>query len=348
MERNQLINTFAQLGIILRAIGESKEWSGNDLGVTETEYSDLQNVIAKQQHSNGWFTKENMRKACLEIGNQLTKEGLKEWSEKYTFAKSPKKVAIIMAGNIPLVGFHDFLCVLLSGNAATCKLSSDDKTLLPALVYILIKFQPELENRIVLTENRIGEIDAVIATGSNNSLNYFETYFGKYPHVFRKSRTSIAILDGTESKEQLFFLGADIFNYYGLGCRNVSHLMVPKGYDFVPFFEAIVEHGDVINHFKYGNNYDYNRTVYLMNLHKMLDNNFVLLFESTELFSPLAMIYYHEYENRNDIESYIELHKEQIQAIVGNGYLGFGAAQSPKLDDYADGFDTMNWLNSLN
>lgn len=347
MKRTEIINSLEQLGKIFQALGRSEEWSGTHLGVTEQEYLQLQTVINRQLVLNGWFTKANVEQSLLAHGENLTEERLTDWVSGYLFSENPKKVAIIMAGNIPLVGFHDLLSVLLSGNCAVCKLSSDDKTLLPALVQILIHFNPEFESRIILTENRIGDVDAVIATGSDNSLKFFEEYFGKYPHVFRRNRTSVAILDGSETKEEMYELGNDIFNYFGLGCRNVSHLLVPKGYDFKSFFEGIVDHSDVINHFKYGNNYDYNRTVYLMNLHPMLDNNFVLLYENEELYSPLAMIYYHTYDSEADVQDYLSKHSENIQAIVGKNYIPFGDAQRPKLNDYADGVDVMQWLGSI-
>src|SRR5690606_23069064 len=181
------------------------------------------------------------------LGSQLTEEQLNNWVSKYKFSDKPKAVALIMAGNIPLVGFHDFLCVLISGHKAICKLSSDDKTLLPALAEHLITFVPELKERIEMTTGRITEMDAVIATGSDNSLKYFEQYFGKYPHIFRSNRTSVAVITGNESKEQIEELGKDIFDYFGLGCRNVSHLMFPEGYDVSRFFEGIFSHSDVIN-----------------------------------------------------------------------------------------------------
>jgi hypothetical protein len=190
-------------------------------------------------------------------------------------------------------------------------------------------------------------VDAVIATGSNNSLKYFEQYFGKYPNIFRKNRTSIAVLDGTETTEELYALGIDIFQYFGLGCRNVSHLFVPEAFKLDRFFEGILEHSDVINHNKYGNNYDYNKAVYLMNKVELLDNNFVLLRESEALFSPLAMIHYQRYSNQEEVRSFLEKHKGDIQVVVGHGFTPFGKAQAPGLSDYADGVDTMRWLESL-
>ncbi len=347
MERNEIIKALDQLGKVFRALGRAEDWAGTQLGVTEDEYLQLQTVINRQQVLNGWFTKDNVQQALLAHGENLTEERLSEWTSKYAYSSKPKKVAIIMAGNIPIVGFHDLLCVLLSGNSAVCKMSSDDKTLLPAIVHVLIQFNPEFNTRIQLTENRIGAVDAVIATGSDNSLKFFEEYFGKYPHIFRRNRTSVAVIDGSESKEELYELGNDIFNYFGLGCRNVSHLLVPKDYDFKPFFEGIVEHSGVISHFKYGNNYDYNRTVYLMNLHPMLDNNFVLLYENEELYSPLAMIYYQRYENETEVQNYLSKHSENIQAIVGKNFIPFGDAQRPGLDDYADGVNVMEWLDGI-
>lgn len=326
------------------ALGENKEWESFSIGVTKEEYEALQVVINRQVSYNGWFTKENVRKSLFEIGTNLTKEKLTEWLKPYRYSNSPKSVAIIMAGNIPLVGFHDFLCVLLSGNRAVCKLSSDDKTLLPVLGGHLISFLPGIKERIVFTTGRIGDVDAVIATGSDNSLKYFESYFGKYPHIFRKNRTSVAVFSGHETEEQIKELGKDIFSYFGLGCRNVSHFIIPEGFELARFFEAVISYGEIIHNNKYGNNYDYNKAVYLMNQHKLLDNNFVLLRESEELFSPLSMIHYHQYKNLSEVKDYLDNHKEQIQVVVGDEYLPFGQAQRPNLNDYADGVDVMKFL----
>lgn len=331
----------------MRALGENSPWQDFSLGVTEQEYYDLQVTVNKQVAYNGWFVKENVRKSLSALGYQLTEEKLSRWSEKYPFALSPKKVAVIMAGNIPLVGFHDFLSVLMSGHSVVAKLSSDDATLLPKLAQSLIQFAPELSERISFSIGPIGTVDAVIATGSNNSIQHFEQYFGKYPHIFRKNRTSLAILDGSETKDQLFRLGDDVFQYFGLGCRNVSHLLVPEDFDLNRFFEAIVEHGDVINNNKYGNNYDYNKAVYLMNKASLLDNNFVLLRESKELFSPLAMVHYQRYSDLSTVKEYLRSNKDNLQVVVGNAYTDFGTAQQPGLSDYADGVDTMEWLGKL-
>lgn len=332
----------------MHSLGSEDTWPGLQSGLTEDEYVFLQRTVNKQPQLNQWFTKVNVQQALVALGTNLKPELLEKWVSEYAWSESPQRVGIIMAGNIPLVGFHDWLCVLVSGHVAVCKMSSEDNSLLPALVQTLIKFQPELSERIELANGPIGKVDAVIATGSGNSLQYFESYFGHYPHIFRKNRTSVAVLDGMESKEELAALGHDIFDYFGLGCRNVSHMLVPENYDFQLFFESIFEHGDVINHFKYGNNYDYNKTVYLMNQHALLDNNFLLVYESRELFSPLAMIYYHRYQHISEVEEYLNEHSGDIQAVIGHGYIPFGAAQCPALDDYADGVDTMEWLTNLN
>ena len=252
-----------------------------------------------------------------------------------------------MAVNIPLVGFHDFLCVLLSGNRIMCKLSSEDKLLLPALSKILIHLDSGFEGYISFSEGNILNFDAVIATGSTNSLDHFIQYFSKYPHLFRGSRTSLAVITGNESDEELGELGKDLFHYYGRGCRNVSHILLPKNYSLNRIFEAIVGYGEVVNNKKYGNNYDYYKSIHLMNLEKFLDNNFVLVKESQELFSPLAMIYYSFYSNENEAKDFISKHEGNIQCIVGSNFTPFGKAQAPALADYADAIDTMAWLENF-
>jgi hypothetical protein len=343
--QEKIITAFDGLGKVFLAISNQLEWSGYELGVTSDEYEKLQALVKRQFHLNGWFTEEAVLHVFRGWGEQLTTQNLIQFTSGYSFAAQPKKVGVIMAGNIPLVGFHDFLCVLLSGNSIVIKLSSDDKTLLPALISILKNFLPELANRITVSEAKLGEVDAIIATGSGNSMRYFESYFGHLPHLFRKNRTSVAVLTGNETKEELEALGADIFTHFGLGCRNVSHLIVHKDFEINRFFEAIIKQADVVNLHKYANNYDYNKAIYLMNLEQILDNGFVLLKESEELFSPLAMLFYHRYEEVSEVESYLEKHKEDIQAVVGHGYLSFGSAQCPTLTDFADGVDTMSWLS---
>jgi hypothetical protein len=344
VEQKEIVSGFTQLGKLMQALGNNEGWKDFTIGVTKSEYESLIGIINRQFSYNGWFTKENVRKALLNLAEQLTEENLASWTAEYAFSQNPKRIGIIMAGNIPLVGFHDFLCVLCSGNKADCKLSSNDKTLLPALATHLIEFCPSLKDRIEFSGGKIGEMDGVIATGSDNSIKYFEQYFGKYPHIFRKNRTSVAVLDGTETKEDLNLLGEDIFSYFGLGCRNVSHLFVPESFELSRFFEAVVPYGDIIHNNKYGNNYDYHRAVYLMNQIPLLDNNFVLLRESEDLFSPLAIIHFERYDKIDSVKEKLSENEESIQVVVGNGFAPFGSSQLPTLTDYADGVDLMKWL----
>jgi hypothetical protein len=347
VKKESLVQAFCQLGLVMRNIGENKPWESFDIGITASEYDEFNALMGTLKHHNGWFTEEMIRKAIGNIGESLNKENLEQWCDQYTFSKKPKTIAVIMAGNIPLVGFHDFLCVLLSGNRIMAKMSSEDDKLLPVLAEFLICFYPEVKDFISFSDRNMKGFDAVIATGSNSSFLHFEQYFSKYPHIFRKNRTSIAILDGTESESQLKALGDDIFVFFGRGCRSVSHLLLPRSFEINKVFEHIVHQGAVINNKKYGNNYDYNKAVHLMNQEKLLDNNFVLLKETKLLSSPLGMLYYHFYDDVDEVNSYCEEHKDSIQCRVGAGGLPFGTAQSPKLNDYADNVDTMQWLNSL-
>lgn len=328
-------------------VGNDLPWIGYELGITERELEEINSVVQTQQFHNGWFTEELTRKSLRNLSSWLNQLDLENWLSNYTFSDNPKSIAVIMAGNIPIVGFHDFLCVLLSGNNVICKLSSEDNKLLPLLAKILIQILPELESRISFSDRNLKGYDAVIATGSNNSILHFKQYFSKCPHLFRHNRTSIAVLSGKETREELSFLGFDVLDYFGRGCRNVTHLLLPMGFELNRFFEAIVEQGNVINNKKYGNNYDYNKTIHLMNLAVFLDNNFILLKESKDLFSPLALLHYHFYESELEVSSYLEGHKDKIQCVVGSNYMPFGKAQCPSLNDYADNVDTMKWLNYL-
>jgi hypothetical protein len=347
MTQHNIIVAFSKLAPIFDLLGKNEKWSGYEIGINEQEFQEIDEVIKKQFYLNGWFTEKSVRNSLLAWSELLREENLISWTSAYNFSTDPKRIGIIMAGNIPLVGFHDFLSVVISGNKAVVKLSSDDKNLLPAIVKILLIFNEGLGERIEISQGKIGEIDAVIATGSNNSMQYFNQYFGKYPHLFRKNRTSIAIIEGNESKAELESLGADIFTYFGLGCRNVSQVFIPKDYDINLIFEAIITHSEIVNHHKYANNYDYNKAIHLMNQEQILDNGFVLFKESDQLFSPLAMLFYHRYENQNELELYLHNNKENIQVVVGKSYVPFGKAQTPELNDYADGVDTMKWLEEL-
>lgn len=328
-------------------LSEEAEWPGFVCGLTEEEYRSLQVMINKEHIYNPWFTKESVLFALNSLSGMLAQDNLEKFTALYTETSHPKRVAIIMAGNIPLVSFHDLLCVLLSGHVALCKLSSDDQRLLPAFISVLIGWNPGFASRIEYRPGPLKNIEAVIATGSDNSATYFEQYFGQYPHIFRKNRTSVAVLSGSETKEELKLLGEDMFRYFGLGCRNVSRLFIPKGFDLNRLFEGIVEYGAVVNHHKYANNYDYNRTVYMMNKIPFLDNNFCLLKEDEGLFSPLSVFFYSYYDSPGEVDVFLADHKDSIQAVVGKGYLAFGEAQCPTITDFADGIDTMEWLSKL-
>ncbi len=344
MEKSRIINAFVVLGTILNELGENNAYSVKVSSLTEEEYAEVNEVIAREFHHNGWFTEDSIRQAFREISTWLTPEKLTDWTNNYAPNDHMKQIAVIMAGNIPLVGFHDFLCVLLSGHQVICKQSSEDARLLPALVKLLLLFEPDLEERIRFSDRKLVDYDAVIATGSNNSMLHFEQYFSHVPHLFRGHRTSVAVLTGDESKEELNALGVDCLTYFGRGCRNVTHLLFPEGFDLNRFFEAIVNLSDVVNNKKYGNNYDYNKAVHLMSLSKFLDNNFLLMKESDQLFSPLSMLHYQYYQRPEEVNSFLDAHRSQIQCIVGQEFIPFGQAQCPSLMDYPDGMDTMEFL----
>ena len=314
----------------------------------------LRQLIDTESNYNGWFTPKSVQQAVDAIAQSLTGANLEQWLSAYSFPDhEPKKVGLILAGNIPLVGFHDVLCVIISGNIALIKASSQDARLIKYVLKLLTDIEPEIAGRYQFIE-RLEGFDAIIATGSNNTSRYFEYYFGKVPNIIRKNRNSVALLTGSETTEQLHLLGKDIFDYYGLGCRNVSKLLVPAGYNFVPFFEAIESYYEIGNHHKYHNNYDYNKSIYLVNGDKHLDNGFLLVKQDDRMVSPLAVLFYEEYENLAAAEDFLSRQSENIQCIVtsagidaGNQVVDFGQSQCPALWDYADGIDTLRFLANL-
>ena len=346
---SEKIKLLTKLGEILDHLAEGKEWPGFDIALNKDEYDAFAALIEKVHVHNGWFTKGSVQTAFKGIAAWLTRENLEGWLNQYQLdAERPgKNVAIIMAGNIPLVGFHDFLSVFLSGHKAVIKLSSSDKHLFKAIIHYLSVLDNRIYDWVRIEEGLMKEFDAVIATGSDNSANYFESYFGKHPHIIRKNRTSVAVIDGSETDDELKALGKDIFTFFGLGCRNVSQLWIPTDFDINRFFEAIYEFNPIINHNKYANNYDYNKAVYLMNKANLLDNGFLLLKEDFALNSPLGMLHYVRYQDSIDAEHFLDENKDKIQAIVGRNYIPFGRSQKPGLTDYADGIDTMKFLSEL-
>jgi len=315
----------------------------------------LLTVINNEKQYNAWFTSESVLKAVKAIGRMLNAADLSQWFERYDIDKNKtvKPVGLILAGNIPMVGFHDVLCVLATGNYALIKSSSQDARLISQVLEMLVAIDPAFSDRFTFVE-RLEGFDAIIATGSNNTSRYFEYYFGKVPHIIRKNRNSVAVLTGNETAGQLFELGHDIFDYYGLGCRNVSKLFVPKGHNFNFFFESIEPYQPIINHHKYNNNYDYNKSIYLVNSDKHLDNGFLLLKEDERLASPLAVLFYEYYDSLQSVQQLLEAKTENIQCIVStaplkvkNQVVDFGKSQQPALLDYADGVDTMRFLTEI-
>ena len=311
---------------------------------------DLIQKLKEAEIRNPWFTIENQKQALNTWGEQLTNENLNAWLLPYylTDSKKAKNVLIIMAGNIPLVGFHDLLSVFVSGNNAIIKLSSDDNVLLPFIIKKLIEINPEFEQKIQFVEEiKNKKMDAVIATGSDVSAKYFDYYFKNAKKIIRKNRKSVAILDGTESKKELEELAIDVFAYFGLGCRNVSKIFLPKGYKLDQLFEAFYPFQNVIEHKKYANNYDYNKAIYLMGSHEIIENGFLLLKEDASLQSPLAMLHYEFYEDFSLVENFIKENNEQLQCVVSKNDIPFGQTQSPNLWDYADGEDTIAFLREI-
>jgi len=299
---------------------------------------------------NPWFTKENIEKALNAWHKQLKVDMLNAWLHPYKLEEvsSPKKVLIIMAGNIPLVGFHDFLTVLVSGNKVVVKMSSTDNVLLNVLIEKLISIAPEFKESIAFIDDvKNRKFEAVIATGSDNSAQYFEYYFKGAKKIIRKNRRSVAVLDGSESAIELKGLAVDVFAYFGLGCRNVSKIFLPKGYDLNKLFEAFFPYSHVVDHKKYGNNYDYNKAIFLMGSNKLVENGFLLMKQDKSLLSPVAMLYYEYYDDVHTVAQFVEENAEKLQCVVSKKDILFGNTQKPNLWDYADGVDTVEFLREL-
>lgn len=314
--------------------------------------SEFEHISINASAHNNWFTQGNIRAALNGVQQYLEKDKLEKWASSYTLEPaSPKTVGLVMAGNIPLVGFHDFLSILIAGHKTKIKPSHQDPFLLPYLTDILIEIAPAFQDKVEFADQLKG-VEAIIATGSDNTSRYFKYYFSKYPHIIRKNRTSVGIITGEESKEDLYALGKDIFQYYGLGCRNISKIFVPNDYDFTTFFEAIAPFKDIHENHKYVNNYDYNKSIYLVNKVPHQDNGFLLITPSPNLVSPIAVLYFEPYDNPTHISDKLQHLSEKIQCVVSKkawfeNSLPFGKAQEPELWDYADGVDTMRFLEAL-
>lgn len=331
MNTDEIIEAFYGLGKSLKAIPEY--------------------VIETAHISNNWFTPLNIKIAGEKWSLALSEANIHNWFQQIVPSDTPKKIGIIMAGNIPFVGLHDLLCVLAKGHHAVVKLSSNDEVLMGHAIAILRQFSADIDTRITLTDSLKG-IDALIATGSNNSSRYFEHYFRNVPTLIRKNRTSIAVLSGNETDEELTRLSDDIYIYFGLGCRNVTHLLLPNGFELKRMYEAFDKYIDIVNHHKYYNNYMYHKSILLMNLSKHYDNGFMLFQEKEELHAPIATLNYHYYTSNDQIDSYIHLHQDSLQCVITDIKLNiatesFGNSQSPGIEDYADKVNTIEFLNKV-
>jgi len=340
MLQSERLQTFVALGDFLRSADAQSE---------------LADVVRQANYRNNWFTPENSLNALRAIADEfLTADKLTAWLGPYTTDSGPaaRTVGVVMAGNIPAVGFHDLLCVLLSGHRLLAKLSSQDFVLIHYLIQKLIDINPAFGEWIEEAD-RLNAADAFIATGSNNTARYFEYYFGRKPHLIRKNRSSVGLLMGDEGEEEFLKLSHDISDYYGLGCRNVSTILVPEGYDFTPLLRTLEPQVSVyLNNHKYQNNYDYNKSIYLINAVPHLDNGYLLVTENDGLVSPISVLYYQTYRMQSDAEKWLSARANTIQVVASaQGWLAgsvpFGQTQLPGLADYADGVDTMKFLTTL-
>ena len=352
MNITKRIEAFAKLGKFLEQFKRTGIEKKN-LSENEKYFDEFESQVNRAIHYNGWFTKDNVLFAFEEWSSLLTTENLTKWMSEYPKeVVSPNIIGLIMAGNIPLVGFHDFLTVLMSGHSVIAKLSSNDKQFFPLISSLLKDVEPEFEGKIKFTNDKLKGFDAVIATGSNNTARYFNHYFKGYLSIIRQNRNSVAVLTGDETEDELKALGEDIFRYFGLGCRSVSKLLVPRDYDFDNVFKAIYNFKDIVNHAKYANNYDYNKAVYLMSEFQLVENGFFMLKEDDSYGSPIATMFYEYYDDAEILKNKLVLDKEKIQCVVGNNNwveeeVKFGKSQHPSLWEYADGVDTMEFLMNL-
>lgn len=346
-------NALVELGKFLSQFVEDKSSRNPEVRYNDLFFDDFNQLIHLSQSHNGWYTPEQVYFAIRSWAEALTIDNLEKWLAPYNLEENnAKTIGLILAGNIPLVGFHDLISVLLSGNRALIKTSSNDQHLLPFLMKYIISVEPDLAEYITFTDGKLQNFDAVIATGSNNTSRYFEYYFKDVPSIIRKNRNSVAVLTGNESHDELVALGEDIFRYFGLGCRNVSKLFVPRDYNFEGFFKAIYHYRDVIYYEKYANNYDYNKAVFLMSNFKLLDNEFLTIKEDTSYASPISSVFYEYYDDLATLHNRLATDSEQLQCIVSKAEIEnsipFGETQRPKLWDYADNVDTIDFLQHLN
>jgi acyl-CoA reductase-like NAD-dependent aldehyde dehydrogenase len=341
------VESFAELGEALRGFREDTREPG---------LAPLVEAAARASVENPWFTPDHIRTALNSLGMALQPANLDAWISRYgdrLVRRMPQKtIGVVMAGNIPAVGFHDFLCVLVAGHKLVAKLSSADARLLPAMAEILCNSSPQWRDAIAFTTGRLEGFDAIIATGSDNTARHFDFYFGKYPHIIRHNRNSIAVLDGSEDSETLHALASDIMLYFGMGCRSVSKIFVPAGYDFKGLTEALGRFGHFIQHNKYANNYDYGKVLFLMNGVPFIDAGCLLLAGEETLNSRIAVLHYAHYQSPGEVAAWAASHRDQIQCVVSAMPMPVpsvmpGEAQKPALWDYADDVDTIDFLISV-
>ncbi len=348
MELKERIDAFVKLGELLPKLIDYK----ND---KDKNAIDFQHLLETVKSSNEWFTLESLIYSLTSIAENLKIDNIRNWTNRYPSIQNKieqKRVGLVTAGNIPLVGFHDVLSVLIAGHEIVIKLSSKDDKLMKRIVELLKNINHGFDNLISFENNQLKKFDAIIATGSNNSAKYFEYYFGKYPNIIRKNRNSLAILTGDETKDDLDLLADDILLYYGLGCRNVSKIYIPENYNIDRLFESVYKYREYANHNKFANNYNYNKSIYLMNKASFWENGFMIMKEDTGLTSPISVVYIERYQDIEKVKASIEAQKDQIQCVVAKagivvGSVLFGETQKPNLWDYADNVDTMQFLLSL-
>jgi len=356
---DSFISAFALLGNFLEQfpegnVGDLDKKDKPPLAALNLSHRDaFSELLENEPILNPWFTLDSLLRALGGIAQMLKPEVLRKWLSPYHLTPLPlpkvRTVGLVMAGNIPLVGFHDLLCVLASGHRVLAKASSKDDRLIKKIAELLSDIDPEMGSRIRFTDDTLSGVDAVIATGSNNSAPYFTYYFRHIPHIIRKNRNGIAILTGEESEEQLHLLGEDIFTYFGMGCRNVTKIYVPDSYDLKILLRVLDGFSHLYQHHKYGNNVDYYRTLYLMNQVPILDNGVLLLKEDSAIASPVGVVFYERYSEIGKVQEQVDLHKEEIQCIVSvheeiPGAISPGKTQQPMPWDYADGIDTIKFL----
>ncbi|WP_185855954.1 acyl-CoA reductase [Blattabacterium cuenoti] len=350
--KKTIIEVFDKLGCFLREFKKFYEKEKKTSSPFTKFFYPFQNLIEKIPLKNSWFRRKDLLITIGHWGDLLQKDKIESWIKKYYFESFPKKkktVLVVMPGNIPMVGFHDFLCVLLSRHRILIKLSEEDNLLLPFLCKIIIDINPLLEKEIKFTKNIFKEeFSYVIATGSHNTSRYFEYYFRKYPMILRKSRTSIAIIQGNEKKQNLMLLNRDIFTYSGKGCRSVGKIFIPYNYDLNLILEKSYPFEYIKKNKKYIDNYNYYLSIYTMNKIPLIKNSLVLFKEEKNYHSPISVVYYEFYKNLNHLKSSIQKNKEHLQCIIANDIfsneVAFGNAQFPKLEDYADNIDTIQFL----